>query len=72
MNDAAAELRLRKIDLPVERVQETFDALQAAIKEAGPVPTFESDMIVRDGHSPRSSSVARVRIHKHQTCASQR
>jgi hypothetical protein len=40
MNDAGAELRLRNIDLPVERVQETFDALQAAIKEAGP-DTFE-------------------------------
>jgi hypothetical protein len=36
MNDAAAELRLRNIDLPVERVQETFDALQAEIKKAGP------------------------------------
>jgi hypothetical protein len=36
MNDAGAELRLRNIDLPVERVQETFDALQAAVKEAGP------------------------------------
>jgi hypothetical protein len=36
MNDAAAELRLRDIDLPVERVQETFDALQAALREAGP------------------------------------
>jgi hypothetical protein len=36
MNDAAAELRLRNIDLPVERVQETFDAIQAALREAGP------------------------------------
>jgi hypothetical protein len=36
MNDAAAELRLRNIDLPVERVQETFDALQAEIKKADP------------------------------------
>ncbi len=36
MDDASAELRLRKIELPVERVQETFDALQAEIKKAGP------------------------------------
>jgi hypothetical protein len=36
MDDASAELRLRKIELPLERVQETFDALQAEIKKAGP------------------------------------
>ena len=36
MDDASAELRLRKIELPVERVQETFDALQAEIKRLGP------------------------------------
>jgi hypothetical protein len=44
MNDAGAELRLRNIDLPVERVQETFDALQAEIKKAGPdVPSKSLD-----------------------------
>jgi hypothetical protein len=36
MDDAGAELRLRNIDPPIDRVRETFDALRAAIKEAGP------------------------------------
>ena len=66
MDDAGAELRLRKIDLPVERVQATFDALQADIKKVGADAFSEEfdkeidEFLEHDMHEAESAIVAKV------------